>query len=141
MQQTIATQPATTTPPPAGMRQPRLLDRLREALRAHGYSLRAEQEYVSWAERYIRFHGLRHPRDLGEAEVKSFLAHLARDLGVSASLKSQAFAALLFLYREVLGRRLDWIDGVARARRPARRAAAPERDLVRSLLEQLGGPL
>ena len=141
MQQTIATQPTSTTPPPAGQRQPRLLDRLREALRAHGYNLRAEQEYVSWAERYIRFHGLRHPRDLGEAEVKSFLAHLTRDLGVSASLKSQAFAALLFLYREVLGRRLDWIDGVARARRPRRRPAGAGSDLVRSLLEQLGGPL
>jgi hypothetical protein len=141
VQQTAAIQPATTVPPAAGRRQPRLLDRLREALRAHGYTLRAEQAYVSWAERYIRFHGLRHPGDLGEAEVKAFLSHLVHDLGVSPTLKSQAFAALLFLYREVLGRQLDWIDGVARARRPQRRPAGVERDLVRSLLEQLGGPL
>jgi len=135
----IALQPAQSAPPAAEPRPPRLLDRLREAMRAHGYSLDAEQAYVSWAERYIRFHGLRHPRDLGEAEVKTFLSHLAVDLEVSASLRSQAFAALLFLYREVLGRHLDWIDGVARARRPQRRPATGERDLVRSLLEQLGG--
>ena len=141
MQQATVIAHTPTPTLPAARREPRLLDRLREALRMHNYSLRTEQAYVSWAERYIRFHGLRHPRELGEAEVKAFLSHLVHDLGVSPTLKSQAFAALLFLYREVLGRQLDWIDGVARARRPQRRPAGVERDLVRSLLEQLGGPL
>ncbi len=140
MQQAIAIERATSPAPGGGQRPPRLLERLIEALRVHNYSLRTEQAYVSWAERYVRFHRMRHPSDLGEADVAAFLSHLVIDLDVSASTQNQALAALLFLYREVLGRKLDWLDGVARAKRPQRRPTALTHDQVRALLAQLAGP-
>jgi hypothetical protein len=92
----------------AAVRPPRLLDRLREALRVHGHSLGTEQAYVSWAERFVHFHHRRHPVDLDEVDVARFLRHLARDPGSPPAARSQAFAALLFLYREVLHCELDW---------------------------------
>jgi hypothetical protein len=124
MQQVTASPHATIPAPAAGPRPPRLLERLLEALRSHDCSLATEQAYVSWAERYVRFHRMRHPRDLGEAEVASFLSHLARDLDAPAPERSQAFAALVFLYREVLQRDLDWRRVAARRVRPHSDAAA-----------------
>ncbi len=119
MPHAIAMERTATEPPTAGgHRQPRLLDRLLEALRVRNYSLRTEQAYVSWAERFVHFHRRRRLEDLREADVTAFLAHLARDLGAPASERSQAFAALLFLYREVLRRDLEWRRVITRARRP-----------------------
>src|SRR3990172_4024145 len=80
----------------------KLADRLREAIRLRGYSIRTEKAYVSWYERYVRFHKLRHPSTMGAAHVEQFLIHLASDRQVSASTQNQALQALLFLYREVL---------------------------------------
>jgi len=76
---------------------PKLLDRVREAIRLRHYSRRTEQAYVAWIRRFIVFHGKRHPRELGEREVAAFLSGLA-DRGVSASTQNQALSALLFLY-------------------------------------------
>jgi hypothetical protein len=104
--------------PTAGPRQPRLLDRLLDALRDRDCSLATEQAYVSWAERFVHFHHRRHPSDLGEADIARFLRHLARDLGAPASAQSQAFAALLFFYREVLRRDLEWRRVITRTSRP-----------------------
>lgn len=81
----------------------RLLDALRERIRLLHYSLRTERAYVQWVRRYIRFHGRRHPREMGEAEVTAFLGALATEGNVSASTQNQALAALLFLYKQVLG--------------------------------------
>jgi integron integrase len=121
-------------------RGPRLLDRVRSALRAKHYSPRTEDAYVAWIRRFIRFHGLRHPRDLGEAEINAFLSHLAVGGRVSASTQGQALAALLFLYREVLGRSLEQLEGVVRARRPLRLPIVLTREEVRAVLERLEGP-
>src|SRR5690606_28979604 len=81
----------------------RLLGQLRERLRYLHYSLKTEQNYIYWARFFIRFHGLRHPREMGRAEVESFLTMLATQRKVSVSTHRQALSALLFLYKEVLG--------------------------------------
>src|SRR4026208_1206503 len=80
---------------------PKLLDRVRETIRTSRYSPRTEAAYVDWIKRYIRFHGIRHPQDMGVEEVKSFLSHLATQMNVAASTQNQAFSALLFLYQDV----------------------------------------
>ena len=87
-------------------------------LRARHYSPRTEKAYVAWIRRFILFHGKRHPDGLGAPEVAGYLSHLATKRQVSASTQNQAFSALLFLYREVLGRELAGLE-----RRPARRSA------------------
>jgi integron integrase len=127
-------------PPTNETRPARLLDRVRAGLRSKHYSPRTEDAYVAWIRRFIRFHGLRHPRDLGEAEINSFLSHLAVGGRVSASTQGQALAALLFLYRDVLGRSLAQLGGVVRARRPLRLPIVLTRDEVRAVLERLEGP-
>ena len=92
-----------------------LVDRLRLAIRVRHYSRRTEQSYVHWVKRFIRFHHMRHPAQMGSREVAAFLSHLASGQGVSASTQNQALSALVFFYREVLGRRLATVDGVVRA--------------------------
>jgi site-specific recombinase XerD len=77
------------------------MDALRDKLRLKQYSYKTEQAYLDWTERFIRFHKLRHPKEMGKAEVEGFLTHLAKS-GVSASTQNQALAAILFLYREML---------------------------------------
>ncbi|HKI32858.1 MAG TPA: integron integrase [Gemmataceae bacterium] len=98
---------------------PRLLDRIRRACRVRQFSPRTENCYAGWAERFIRFHGLRHPNTMGAAEIELFLTDLAANGHVSASTQNQAFAALLFLYQQVLGIELPRLDAL-RARRPKR---------------------
>ena len=83
-------------------------------------SPRTEEAYVGWIRRYIFFHGKRHPDLLTEREITMFLSHLATARKVSASTQNQALAALLFLYEVVLGRQLNWLDGVVHAKRPER---------------------
>ena len=65
------------------------------------YSLRTEQAYVYWARFFIRWHGKKHPRDMGAPEIEAFLTMLAAERKVSASTHNQALSALLFMYREV----------------------------------------
>jgi integron integrase len=97
----------------------KLLDQVRYLARAKHFSYRTEKCYVYWAERYIRFHGIRHPNTMGAAEVEQFLSHLAVEGKVSASTQNQALAALLFLYQDVLKIEVGRLDAV-RARRPRR---------------------
>ncbi len=75
-------------------------------MRTNRYSPRTESAYVDWIKRYIRFHGVRHPQEMGAEEVKAFLSHLATQMNVAASTQNQAFSALLFLYQEVLKQRI-----------------------------------
>lgn len=95
---------------------PRLLDQVRATIRYKHYARRTEETYVHWIRRYIRFHGLRHPREMGAAEVEAFLTSLAVVGNVTAGTQNVALSALLFLYREVLKTDLPWLDGVKRAR-------------------------
>ena len=95
-----------------GAAAPRLLQRLREAVRVRHYSIRTEDAYADWARRFILFHGKRHPLDLGADEVAAFLTYLAVQRNVAASTQNQAKSALLFLYRVVLGIELPWLDEV-----------------------------
>ena len=105
---------------PAAAPKPRLLDRVREAIRTRHYSRRTEKTYVAWIRRYIFFHGKRHPADMGAAEIKQFLSSLAVQDNVAASTQNQALSALLFLYRQVARAG----SPVARRRRP-REAGRP----------------
>src|SRR5262245_1688221 len=82
--------------------QPKLLDQIHGVIRSKHYSRRTEQSYIDWITRYVRFHGTRHPRELGANDIAAFLSHLAVDLNVAAATQNQARSALLFLYREVL---------------------------------------
>ena len=109
--------PAANGLPP---RQPRLLEQVRTAIRARHYSFRTEQAYVHWVKRFIHFHGLCHPRDLGEAEVTAFLNSLSAGRGVAAATQNQALSSLLLMYKEVLCKPLDWLDRRVRVKRPAR---------------------
>jgi integron integrase len=122
------------TPPP------RLLDRVRIALRTRRYSVRTEKAYVGWIRRFILFHGKRHPDTLGETEIGAFLSGLASESKVSASTQNQALAALLFLYQEVLGRKLEWLGDLVHAKRPANVPIVLSRDEARALLSRLEGP-
>jgi integron integrase len=118
---------------------PRLLDRVRERLRVKHYSIRTEEQYVSWIRRYVLFHGKRHPREMGEREVEAFLTHLAVAGNVSASTQNQAKAALLFLYAQVLGVELGWLGGVTTAKSARRLPVVLTEEEVRALLAQLKG--
>src|SRR5688572_8529144 len=100
--------------------EPRLLDRMRQALRLRHRSPRTEKAYVGWVRRFILFHGKRHPAQMGAPEVAAFLSSLANEGEVAASTQNQALAAILFLYRGVLGQELPWIDDIVRAKRPMR---------------------
>jgi integron integrase len=117
----------------------RLLDRVRERIRVKHYSLRTEDAYLQWIRRFILFHGKRHPREMGAAEVEAFLSHLATAGRVSPSTQNQALSALLFLYREVLEIELPWLDGVVRAKRPKHIPVVLTENEVRALLAQLDG--
>jgi integron integrase len=123
----------------AGRTAPRLLDRVRTALRTRHYSRRTEQAYVRWTRDYILFHGKRHPDTLGASEIGAFLSHLAVERKVSASTQNQALSALLFLYREVLRRDIGALPGMVRARRPRKLPVVLHRDEVRRLVHHLEG--
>jgi integron integrase len=112
---------------------------VREAVRARHYSRRTEKAYVHWIKRYIFFHDKRHPAEMGPAEVTRFLTSLAVTDKVAASTQNQALSALLFLYREVLGVALPWLDEVVRAKRPQYLPVVLTRDEVRAVLQRLDG--
>lgn len=120
---------------------PRLLDRLRAEIRVRHYSIRTEETYVDWARRFILFHGKRHPKDMGAEQVTAFLTHLAAERKVSASTQNQAKSALLFLYREVLGVELPWLDEVIAAKASKRLPVVLTQTEVRRLLDGTSGTM
>jgi len=113
---------------------------VRLAVRRRHYSPRTERAYVGWIRRFILFHGKRHPEEMGEVEITQFLSGLASAGRVSASTQNQALAAILFLYRFVLERKLDWLEDVVRAKRPVRLPVVLTRREVEALLDQMSGP-
>jgi len=109
----------TTGPPHPNLSdQPMLLDRVRSAIRVRHMARSTEKHYVHWIRRYILFHNVRHPSEMGKEEVAAFLTHLAVEGNVASSTQNQALAALLFLYRTVLDQEFGWLDDVVRAKRP-----------------------
>ncbi|WP_082672576.1 integron integrase [Luteimonas abyssi] len=116
-----------------------MLDEVRARLRVRHYSLRTERAYVGWIRRFILANGKRHPREMGEAEVAVFLTRLAVEGRVAAGTQNQALAALLFLYREVLGVELPWMAEVVRAKRPRRLPVVLTRDEVARVLAMMDG--
>jgi integron integrase len=120
-------------------REPKLLEQMRNKLRAGHYSIRTEQSYLDWARRYILFHRKRHPREMGAAEVEAFLTHLAVDRSVAASTQNQALAALLFLYSRVLEADIGMLKDVVRARQPKRLPVVLTQAETALLLDRLEG--
>ncbi len=118
---------------------PRLLEAVREAIRARHYSPRTEKTYIGWVRRFVVFHGKRHPRKMGADEIRTFVSWLATERNVSASTQNQALSALLFLYRDVLGERVGWIEGIQLAKRPARLPVVLTREEAHALLACLDG--
>ena len=124
--------------PPAGTRSLGLIQRYQQELQARHYARRTIDTYEHWLRRFLRFHKLRHPREMGSEEVNAFLTHLAVDLDVSASTQNQALSALLFLFRELLERDLA-LEGVVRARTKRRLPVVMTIEEVRAVLERLDG--
>ena len=118
---------------------PRLLDQVRQAARLRHLSRRTEKAYLGWIRRFILFHGKRHPRQMGVAEITAFLSHLAVAGNVSASTQNQALSALLFLYRHILNRDPGRLEGIVRARRSKRLPVVLSRREVGFVLQRLAG--
>ena len=132
--------PGTSEPdPPQSSVGLGILDRLRCEVRKRNYSDRTEDAYADWIGRYLRFHRFRDPRNMGKEEVERFLSYLAVERNVAASTQNQAFSALLFLYRDVLGITLEWLDGVVRAKRPITLPVVLTKDEVAAVLGHLSG--
>lgn len=125
--------------PQSPLRSVRLLDQLRERIRLLHYSRSTEQAYAYWCRAFIRFHGLRHPREMGGAEVEAFLTHLAADRGLAPSSHRQALSALLFLYGQVLGLQLPWMKDIGRPVPKRRLPVVLSVDEVSTVLRAMGG--
>ena len=115
----------------------KLLDRFRESLRSRHYSRRTEQTYCQWVKRFIYFHKMRHPAEMGESEINAFLTHLAVKEKISSSTQTQALGALLFLYRNVLDREIGDLGAVIRARKPRGLPVVMTKAEVKSVLSNL----
>jgi integron integrase len=119
--------------------KPKLLDQVRQAIRTRHLSPHTEQAYVGWIRRFIFFHNKRHPMEMSETEIGRFLSSLATDSHVSASTQNQALNALLFLYQEILQRKIGWIEGVVRAKRNKRLPVVFTKDEAKQIISHLTG--
>ena len=117
----------------------RLLDQLRERLRYFHYSLRTEQAYVYWVRAFVHWSGMRHPREMGKAEIEAYLSMLANERSVSPSTHRQALSAILYLYKEVLGQELPWQDEVGRPPVRKRFPVVLTMDKVAAILARMAG--
>lgn len=126
-------EPPPGSQPPA----PRLLDQMRERIRYKHYSIRTEKAYLFWVRRYIRFHGMQHPRTLGGPHIEQFLTQLATSKNVAPSTHKQALAAILFLYREVMGINLPWMGDIGRPKASRHVPMVLSRDEVAAVLDNL----
>ena len=132
---------AGITPGRGKQQAPRLFEEVRRRMRLKHYSVRTEKVYLGWMRRFILANGKRHPRELGGPEVEAFLSDLAVTGQVAASTQNQALSALLFLYRDVLGIQLPWMEGVVRAKRARRVPVVLSQSEVQRLLASIdGGP-
>jgi len=118
---------------------PRLLDLVRARMRRLGMARRTELAYIGWIRRYIRYHNMRHPRDMGKPELEQFLTSLAVERNVSSRTQNQALSALLFLYKQVLQTEFTWMKDVRRARVSQHVPVVFSREEVNQVLGQLTG--
>jgi integron integrase len=116
----------------------KLEDQLREKIRLKNYSIRTEKAYTDWYQRFVRFHGLKHPREMGTPEIEKFLTRLVMEKNVSASTQNQALSALLFLYREVLGMDPEWVN-IQPAKKPETLPVVFTQDEVRAIMTHMDG--
>jgi site-specific recombinase XerD len=116
-----------------------LLTRVRDRIRAKHYSLQTEKAYLQWVARYVEYHDFRHPRELTANDLEQFLTMLATQRRVSASTQNQALAAILFLYKEVLGIKSAWVSTVVRAKRPRHLPVVLTRAEVERVLAKFQG--
>jgi integron integrase len=121
------------------IQEPRLMDRLRATIRSRHYSPRTEKTYARWVLRFIGFHNKRNPATMSGGEVGAFLTHLAVNEKVSAATQNQARSAILFLYRDVLGVELPWLEKVVQAKKPQRLPTVLSHEEVSRLLRELDG--
>ena len=126
-------------PPSREVPPPKLLDRVRDAIRARHYSLRTEEAYVGWVRRFVLFHNKRHPSEMGAVEINRFLTHLAVSQDVSASTQNLALSAILFLYEKVLEKGVGSLESLVRARKPVHLPVVLSREEVRALLQRMSG--
>ena len=136
---TVPSLPPLPPLPPLPLQSARLLDQVRERVRYLHYSLRTEQAYVYWVRAFVCHQGMRHPRELGQAPVESFLTRLATDRRVAVSTHRQALSALLFLYRQVLGLRMPGLESIGRPQRKPRLPVVLSVDEVVRVLAMLQG--
>lgn len=122
-----------------GSEPPKLLEQVRGRIRLKHYSIRTEQAYLDWIKRFILHFDKRHPNEMGAVEVEVFLTYLAMERNVSASTQNQAKSALLFLYKEVLGVALPWLDNVEQAKTPKRLPVVLTKSEVQAVLGRLSG--
>jgi site-specific recombinase XerD len=129
----------SVSPGPTAPAAPRLLQQVRDRARYRHYSLQTEKAYVYWIRFFVRWSGLRHPREMDENDVQAFLTMLANERRVSASTRKQALSTLLFLYREVLGIELPWMEQLQRPTTRKRIPAVLTADEIGRLLQALDG--
>ena len=120
-------------------KKPKLLDRLRSAIRTRHYSIRTEEAYTSWVKRFILFHNKRHPRDMGEKEINQFLSYLAEEKNVASSTQNQALCAIIFLYKHVLKIEIGDLGDLARAKKPKRLPVVLSHREIKAILDKLSG--
>jgi len=125
--------------PSSASKSPKLMEQYRRALVARHYSPRTEEIYASWVFRFIVFHKMRHPKDMGELEINKYVSYLASERRVSASTQNQALAALLFLYRHVLDREIGELVNLIRAKKSVRIPVVMNLDEVRIVIGRLQG--
>jgi integron integrase len=131
--------PAPRVTTPSLEAKPKLLDQVRHAIRTRHYSPRTEETYFHWIKRFIFFHNKRHPSEMAESEIARFLSSLATESRVSASTQNQALNALLFLYHQVLGKEIGYVNGVVRAKKAPRLPVVLTRGEIQALLGFLNG--
>jgi len=112
----------------------KLEDKMRALMRRRGMAIRTESSYVSWYRRFVKFHEMSHPLEVGRQGVKKFLDYLAVEQNVAPGTQNQAFNALVFLYREVLDAEFDGMDA-KRAKMKKKLPVVLSRDEIRRLFE------
>ena len=130
---------STAVTAPATPAKPKLLDQVRQAIRTRHYSPKTEDSYVHWIKRFIFFHNKRHPAEMAEPEIARFLSNLATESRVSGSTQNQALNALLFLYHQVLGKEIGYVNGVVRAKKAPRLPVVLTRGEIQALFNYLNG--